>query len=93
MKQSSKHGENSDEPIQQNNRRAADRRRSAANHAMQTLEKEGIALPHTENASGSAVLLIRPKICRDPITKTLFPTIAVDLPITRQETKNPDLKL
>jgi hypothetical protein len=72
MKQSGKHGENSDEPIQQNNRRAADRRRSVANHAMQTLEKEGIALPHTDNGSGLAVLLIRPKIRRDPITKRYF---------------------
>jgi len=72
MKQSSKHGENSDEPIQQNNRRATDRRRSAANHAMHTLEKEGIEAPHTENAGGSAMLLIRPKIRRDPITKRYF---------------------
>jgi hypothetical protein len=36
---------------------------------VQTFGKE---VPHTENAGGSAVLLIRPKIHRDPITKRYF---------------------
>ena len=39
---------------------------------VQTLEKEGLALPHTENAGRSAMVLIRPKIHYDPITKRYF---------------------